>query len=305
MADEETDRTKVTGNADEKGASSAILKPAPGGPGFGPRVDSGLPPLGAGAGQTFLTGIPFSFGIAEDNMTAAGDATISDALRSVGSSLPRPSVLATIADCVAGIPAGLMIVPTLSVTLDIVVRIVAPGGDRLEMKGELVKVGRSTVAGEVFFYDAQTMATVAYSYLTFMGSPRPQDHAPPFTRGMRTVGSMEEPFPEHVGAHILEPGVVEIERTPFVVQAAGSLQGGIVALIGEMAAESLLGSPVIDLDVRYLSAVRVGPGLATATALGDGVVRVEVRDQGRDGRLTSLITARVAPTAAHPDSSPS
>jgi acyl-coenzyme A thioesterase PaaI-like protein len=296
MADDETD------DRDEAGSSRAIAKPAPGGAGFGPRVDSGQPAMGAGAGQTFLTGIPFSFGIAEDNMSAAGDATITDALRSVGSALPRPSVLATIADCVAGIPAGLMITPTMSVTLDIVVRIVAPArGDRLELKGDLVKVGRSTVAGEVFFYDAETMATVAYSYATFMGSPRPQDLAPPFTRGMRTVGSMEEPFPEHVGAHILEPGVVEIERTPFVVQAAGSLQGGIVALIGEMAAESLLGSPVIDLDVRYLSAVRVGPGLATATALGDGVARVEVRDLGRDGRLTSLISARVA-AAAEPAS---
>jgi hypothetical protein len=215
MADDETDER------DQTGSSRAIAKPAPGGPGFGPRVNSGQPVMGAVAGQTFLTGIPFSFGIAEDNMSAAGDATITDAMRSVGSSLPRPSVLATIANCVAGIPAGLMIVPTLSVTLDIAVRIVAPlRGDRLELKGELVKVGRSTVAGEVFFYDAETMATVAYSYATFMGSPRPQDHAPPSTRGMRTVGSMEEPFPEHVGAHILEPGVVEIERTPFVVQAA-------------------------------------------------------------------------------------
>jgi acyl-coenzyme A thioesterase PaaI-like protein len=296
MAEDETDDREVMGS------TSAVTKPDPGGPGFGPRVDSGVPMMGAVSGQTFLTGIPFSFGIAEDNMSAAGDATITDALRSVGSSLPRPSVLATIADCVAGIPAGLMIVPTLSVTLDIAVRIVAPAtGDRLELKGELVKVGRSTVAGEVFFYDAETMALVAYSYATFMGSPRPQDHAPPFTRGMRTVGSMAEPFPEHVGAHIVEPGVVEIERTPFVVQAAGSLQGGIVGLISEMAAESLLGSPVIDLDIRYLSAVRVGPGLATATALGDGVARVEVRDQGRDGRLTSLVTARVAP-AAHPHS---
>jgi acyl-coenzyme A thioesterase PaaI-like protein len=296
MADEQTDKTHDSGPAAETGPAAAIHKPDLEGPGFGPRVTSGLPAMGAGAGPTFLTGIPFSFGIAEDNMTAAGDATITDALRSLGSSLPRPSVLATIADCVAGIPAGLMIVPTLSVTLDIAVRIVAPvTGDRLEMKGELVKVGRSTVAGEVFFYDAETMATVAYSYLTFMGSPRPQDHAPAFTRGMRTVGSMQEPFAENVGAHILEPGVVEIERTPYVVQAAGSLQGGIVALIGEMAAESLLGSPVIDLDVRYLSAVRVGPGLATATDLGDGVVRVEVRDLGREGRLTSLVSARVAP----------
>jgi acyl-coenzyme A thioesterase PaaI-like protein len=252
--------------------------------------------MGAVSGQTFLTGIPFSFGIAEDNMTAAGDATITDALRAPGSPFPRPSVLATIGDFVAGIPAGLMITPTMSVTLDIVVRLVAPPrGNRLEMTGGLVKVGRSTVAGEVFYYDAGTMAPVAYSYLTFMGSPRPQDHAPAFTRGMRSVGSMQEPFPENVGAVIVEPGVVEIERTPYVVQAAGSLQGGIVALIAEMAAESLMGSPVMDLDIRYLSAVRVGPGRATATALGEGVVRVEVRDLGRDGRLTSIVLARVAP----------
>ena len=60
------------------------------------------------------------------------------------------------------------------------------------MKGEIVKKGRSIVAGEVFFYDAETMAPVAYSYLTFMGSPRPQDRPPAFTRGMRTVGTMEE-----------------------------------------------------------------------------------------------------------------
>jgi acyl-coenzyme A thioesterase PaaI-like protein len=162
------------------------------------------------------------------------------------------------------------------------------------MTGEIVKKGRSTVAGEVFFFDAETMAPVAYSYLTFMGSPRPQDRPPAFTRGMRTVGTMEQPFPEYVGARIIEPGVVDMERTPFVVQAAGSLQGGAVALLGELAAETLTGSPVIDLDVRYLSAVRVGPGRATATLLGQGLVRVEVRDRGRDDRLTALALARVA-----------
>jgi acyl-coenzyme A thioesterase PaaI-like protein len=274
-------------------------------------TDSGSPAAGrpgtvrtpgeSGTGGTFLSAIPFSFGIAEDNMTAAGDATITEPLRAPGSALPRPSVLAAIADCVAGVPAGLMITPRLSVTLDIVVRLIAPArGDRLEMKSEIVKKGRSIVAGEVFFSDAETMAPVAYSYLTFMGSPRPQDRPPAFTRGMRTVGTMEEHFPEHVGARVREPGVVEMERTPYVVQAAGSLQGGAVALLGELAAESLAGSPVMDLDIRYLSAVRVGPGRATAALLGQGLVRVEVRDVGRDGRLTALVLARVAPAHEAP-----
>jgi acyl-coenzyme A thioesterase PaaI-like protein len=252
-------------------------------------------------GGTFLSAIPFSFGIAEDNMTAAGETTITEQLRAPGSPFPRPSVLATIADCVAGVPAGLMITPRLSVTLDIVVRLITPArGENLEMRGEIVKKGRSTVAGEVFFFDAETMAPVAYSYLTFMGSPRPQDHPPAFSRGMRTPGMIELPFPEHVGASIIEPGVVEMECTPFVVQAAGSLQGGAVALLGELAAETLTGSPVIDLDIRYLNSVRVGPGRATATLLGQGVVRVEVRDQGRDNRLTALVLARVAPAAPVP-----
>ena len=276
-----------------KGTSSPSVTPAPPGPPPIPRT-----PQQSAEGGTFLSAIPFSFGVSEDNVTAAGDATITEPMRSPGSVLPRPSVLATIADCVAGVPSGLMITPRLSVTLDIVVRLIAPApgetrGDKLEMRGEIVKQGRSTVAGEVFFYDAGTMKPVAYSYLTFMGSPRPQDHPPAFTRGMRTVGTMEKPFPEHVGARILEPGVAEITRTPFVIQAAGSVQGGAVALLGEMAAESLTGLPVMDLDVRYLSAVRVGPGRATATEMGQGLVRVEVRDRGREDRLIALAIARV------------
>ncbi len=148
------------------------------GPPFIPRT-----PQESAEGGTFLSAIPFSFGVSEDNLSSAGDATITDRMRAPGSALPRPSVLATVADCVAGVPAGLLIAPRLSVTLDIVVRLIAatPGevrGDRLEMRGEIVKKGRSTVAGEVFFYDAATMQPVAYSYLTFMASPRPQDRSP-------------------------------------------------------------------------------------------------------------------------------
>ena len=79
------------------------------------------------------------------------------------------------------------------------------------------------------------------------------------------------------------------------MQASQSLQGGIVALIGEVAAESLTGSQVVDLDIRYLSAVRVGPGRATATVLRADLVPVEVRDVGSENRLAALIFARMLP----------
>jgi len=79
-----------------------------------------IPATLAGGGRTmFVNDIGFTFDMSEDGMSMAGDATITDALRSMGTPLPRPSVLATIADCVAGIPAFVATAPRLAVTLDI------------------------------------------------------------------------------------------------------------------------------------------------------------------------------------------
>jgi acyl-coenzyme A thioesterase PaaI-like protein len=257
-------------------------------------------PRGAAEGapiQMFVNDIPFGFDLGEDGVSMVGDATLSEALRSPSSGLPRASVLATIADCIAGVPACLSTAPRLAVTLDIAVRNVAPPwrcGDRLEVAGEIVKQGRSTVAGEVRFSDAETHELVALSYVTFMASPRPQDVAPVMLRGMRTTGSMPIAFPDYIGLRTVEPGVAEIDLVHFVMQASQSLQGGAVALLGEMAVESLTSAPVLDLDVRYLSAVRVGPGRATARRFGRDLVRVEVRDVGSNDRLAALIYVRVA-----------
>ena len=106
-------------------------------------------------------------------------------------------------------------------------------------------------------------------------------------------GSLPVDFAQRVGVRTIAPGITEIDRRPFVVQASNSLQGGIVALLGETAAESLTGQPVRDLDIRFFTGVRVGPGRATAEVIGDGSVRVEVRDAGNDGRLAALAVARI------------
>jgi acyl-coenzyme A thioesterase PaaI-like protein len=116
---------------------------------------------------------------------------------------------------------------------------------------------------------------------------------------MHVHGDLPSGFDRAVGVLEQAPGVVEVPRRPFVEQASGSLQGGVVALLGEAAAQSLTGRPVVDLDVRFLSAVRAGPGRATATALDDELVRVEVRDVGRGGRLAALAMVRATPVS-HP-----
>jgi acyl-coenzyme A thioesterase PaaI-like protein len=215
-------------------------------------------------------------------------------MRSTGSRV-RPAVLLTIADCIAGVPAMHVSSPRLAVTLDMMVRIVADSvGDELVVTSDVLKQGRNAVASEVRFTDAGTGELSALSFLTFMTSPRPQDLSPPVPDAMRFTGTLPVTFPERVGLRIISPGVTELDRRPFVVQAAGSLQGGMVALLGETAAESLTGRPVVELDARFFTGVRVGPGRATAEVVGDGLVRVEVRDIGNADRLAALVTARVA-----------
>src|ERR1700719_4244689 len=93
----------------------------------------------------FIADIPFGFEIVGDGLRMVGDATIGDPLRSGNAGLPRVSVLATIADCIAGVPAGLVTGPRLAVTLDIAVRLTgADCGAHLDVRGEIVKPGRTT-----------------------------------------------------------------------------------------------------------------------------------------------------------------
>jgi len=87
---------------------------------------------------------------------------------------------------------------------------------------------------------------------------------------------------------------VELDRVPYVTQPAGTIQGGAVALVGELAAESAAGAAVTDLELRYLSTIRVGPARTTSTVLTDSTVRVEIRDAAQPGRLATLVMARTA-----------
>jgi acyl-coenzyme A thioesterase PaaI-like protein len=246
----------------------------------------------------FIQDLDLECEMAADGATASGEASAGSLLRGEAGGV-RPALLATVADIVGGIPACRATAPRLALTLDIAVRIVAqPESDRVRAAARLLKEGRTTVAVAVDFSDARSGDTVALSHLTFVPSPRPQDLAPPTLTGMRTGGSMAVPLPELVGARVPEPGVAEIDHRPYVVQGSGALQGGIVALLAELAAESLAGGPVLDLDTRYLSTVRVGPARAQASPAGGGVVRIEVRDTGAGSRLAAVATARVGPGGA-------
>jgi hypothetical protein len=75
-----------------------------------------------------------------------------------------------------------------------------------------------------------------------------------------------------------------------------------VALLGETAAQTAAGAAgrqpavVESLDVYYLAAARVGSFRGAAQLLRDDLVRVEIRDTGRDDRLVAIATAHTRPT---------
>jgi acyl-coenzyme A thioesterase PaaI-like protein len=244
--------------------------------------------------DSFINDLSFDFELSEDATRGHGHATITSATRS-SEALVRPSVLLTIADIVGGVPAMYASAPKLALTLDMSIHL---NGNQveseLEVTSNVVKIGSRTVVSEVRFINLQSRHLTALSHLTFMTSPRPNDLACPIHTKFESHGTLQKSLGECLGLRTMRPGVTELDRRPYVVQPAGHLQGGVVAFLAESAAESMTGFPVVDLEIKFLSGIRVGPGRATAERFGDELVRIEVRDIGDENRLAALGIGRVS-----------
>jgi acyl-coenzyme A thioesterase PaaI-like protein len=115
---------------------------------------------------------------------------------------------------------------------------------------------------------------------------------------------IENSLPDEMGIDIVDgpAGTVEVVVEDKLRNPSGAMQGAMVACVAEVAAEEMIsarwGRPafVSDLDIRYLSQVRVGPVRTTSTWLGDepgSWVRVELHDV-TSGLLLTHALARAA-----------
>ncbi|SQI36049.1 Uncharacterized protein, possibly involved in aromatic compounds catabolism [Rhodococcus coprophilus] len=99
--------------------------------------------------------------------------------------------------------------------------------------------------------------------------------------GMRTLDAAE--------------GVLELDRTPFVANMIGTIQGGAQALLAESAAQAMRPDLVpTDIQMHFLSQVRQGPARSYGTVIRDSadhsVISVRLVDAGADDQLLALTT---------------
>jgi acyl-coenzyme A thioesterase PaaI-like protein len=223
-----------------------------------------------------------------------GEASVHPRLCAEGTRRLRMAVLATWVDVVAGhVPGGMPHTPTVDLCVQRIASIPEQGVVTLE--GRADRTGRRLIVSDTRIRDASGR-TFARATATFVNHPLATSAIDVRKRPAPCVDSIDR----FVGATVTAPGVLELlPRDALANGAVGTVQGGVQALVAEMAAEHLVGagSAVCDLDLRYLSFVKRGPLRATAELLaeeGDGAaVRVRLTDAGDDQRLVSVASATV------------
>lgn len=238
------------------------------------------------------------FGVRRSGDRVHGSAPVVPEMWTPGTTSLRTSILATWVDHVSGLAAMDVIAPQVPVTLELDVHLYedAPADGTVHAVAHVVKAGRSVVVCGVDI-TTEDGRPVAIGAASFMAAPDPHlelpDDVSRYTAAV-TPGRLRLPFAERARCRRRGPGVAELPRSDDGLNAAGTVNGGLIALVAEEAALSLTpGTTLSSMALRYLRPVRVGPAVATADVRA-GLGRVVVRDAGGDDeRPVVTATTRV------------
>jgi acyl-coenzyme A thioesterase PaaI-like protein len=223
-----------------------------------------------------------------------GLATVTPMMWTPGTQALRTSVLATWADIVCGSLAVVALSPRVPVTLELGLDLyrVPVGLGEVRAIGRVAKAGRSVVVSTTELIDGEG-TPVAVAHGSFMMAPGVLDDFEDLRLGLSDVAPLAVPFAERAGCTRLAPGVARIPLPPGGGNAAGTLNGGLLALAAEEAALSLGDAAGLShLALRYLRPVRTGPAVARAEVVGE-VANIEIHDEGDGGKLAVLATAHL------------
>lgn len=247
-----------------------------------------------------LVELGFAVGRSDDEIR--GSAPIVPEMWVPGTRSLRTSILAVWVDHAAGLAAIGVLAPRVPVTLELDVHVHddAPATGTVHVACRLLKAGRSVVVCGVDI-TGDDGRPVAIGTASFMAAPDPGLALPSdLSLDDMTVprGRLRQPFAERARCRRDEPGVAVLPRSQDGLNAAGTINGGLIALVVEEAALSLTpGTTLSSMALRYLRPVRSGPAVATAEVHA-GLGRVVVRDAGDGDRPAVTATTRAFRTHA-------
>ncbi len=227
----------------------------------------------------------------------------------------RAGALATLVDMAGGEGAIRAVRPDWVATSDLVLHVNAPVREGVVVaRPQVLRRTRSTVVLEVTLSLCEReigLTTLTFAVLSAReGARRMGTGAEEARTDFALPGSgLAVPLLEALQCRVVDAaaGVVEVPITPYVGNSLGALQGGVVAMLIELAAESagraLLGRDVAvqDLAVNYLRLVRTGPARTRCRLLrrvdGEALLHVAVSDSGAaspsDDALCTVATVLV------------
>ena len=239
---------------------------------------------------------------------------------------PRVGALATVIDLAGAATALASVRPDWIATSDLAFWSGDPIAEGpIVVAAHLVRAGSNVVVVRVDVGDGhgrddiETMRPAGSGLMTFARIPgaasavsgRALPESSP-KQSMAVTGSgFRAPLLEHLGVRVLDPmhGVIEVDRTDYTRNSFGSLNGGVIAIAAEAAAETLTAAhgqafEGVDISVNYLSQTRSGPARTAATFVRrnghHAMVEVRLVDAGNDDQLLALATVglvRPSPSA--------
>jgi acyl-coenzyme A thioesterase PaaI-like protein len=237
------------------------------------------------------------FGVVPEGDEMHGSARVVPEMHVPETAALRTSILAAWVDVACGHLAIGLFDPGVPVTLDLDVHLHRPpvGVEEVRMRARVQKSGRSVSMLRVAIDDGSDL--LGFGHATFMAAPNPSLRMPTIVQDEGLLRPhpprLEVTYAERAACERAGPGTATIPIRPDGLNAAGTLNGGLLALVVEEAALSVApaGSVLSSMTMRYAQPVRVGPAVAQAE-VHDDLADVTVRDTGRDDRLAVIATTR-------------
>ena len=222
----------------------------------------------------------------------------------------RAGALATLVDVIGGGLAASAAAPGWIATADLTLHLVgaARPGSVVEARAEVLRAGRTTVVIEVALVDDRERG-IGLATMSFAVLPRRETNPEiELIRDSPTTMStpqshLARPLLDELGIEVRDAarGVIDAPVIDWSRNSMGALQGGVVATVAEVAAETALRAAtgeqlvVNDLQVTYLGFGRAGPVQSAVAVLGTGAghgsARIELVDAGAQSKQMTVVHA--------------